>query len=58
MKQQSQHIILVVNKEDFKQGIYNRLQTGLAFLSEKILNEQQKDDWWERFIDWEFITRN
>lgn len=57
MKQQGeQYVILVLEKDILKQKVYGRLQTGIDFLSQKITNEKEKDEWWDSFIDWDIYN--
>lgn len=49
-------VILVVDKEAFKETIYIRLQSGLTFLSQEINTKQEQKEWWDAFIDWDIYN--
>lgn len=50
------HELLVLPKEDLKQTINKRYEIGLTFLSQVIIKEEQKKEWWDNFIEWDLYN--
>jgi hypothetical protein len=51
-----QYVVLVRQKEELKNHITTRLEVGNALLVRAINNEQQKQEWWDEFIDWDYYN--
>lgn len=47
------NVLLIRDKNELKLQINERLQIAASFLSSIISNEQMKDDWWDKFLDWD-----
>jgi hypothetical protein len=52
-RSEESHGLLVIAREDLKQIIKERYEIGLTFLSNVITNEEQKEEWWDNFIEWD-----
>ncbi len=46
-------VFLVFDKNDLKQKIHTRIQSGEELATRDIKTKSQQDDWWDGFIDWD-----
>lgn len=46
------HSLLLIDKQEFKKQIEERLEVGYLLIHERIQTDLQEDNWWKRFIDW------